>query len=79
MSNYLFNYATFYNYYTNPNNVITDKNDCVKLLFFNKTKKVSDEKIRDEKCNYIIIDGVTPLKIKNGTFSIYNGAVSVTI
>jgi len=58
MSNYLFNYATFYNYYTNPNNVITDKNDCVKLLFFNKTKKVSDEKIRDEKCNYIIIDGV---------------------
>ena len=58
MSNYLFNYATFYNYYTNPDNIITDKNNCVKLLFFNKSKKVSDAKIRDEKCNYIIIDGV---------------------
>jgi hypothetical protein len=59
MPNYIFNYATFYNYYTNPNNVITDKNDCVKLLFFNKSdKKVSKENNTDEKCNYIIIDGV---------------------
>jgi hypothetical protein len=55
----IFNYETFYNYYTNPNNVVTDKNDCVKLLFFNKShKKVSDEKNTDEKCNYIIINGV---------------------
>jgi hypothetical protein len=55
----IFNYATFYNYYTNPNNVVTDKNDCVKLLFFNKShKKVSDEKNTDEKCNYIIINGI---------------------
>ena len=23
MSNYIFNYATFYNYYTNPDNIIT--------------------------------------------------------
>lgn len=58
MSNYLFNYATFYNYYTNPDNIITDKNDCLKLLFFNKAKKVSHANTADEKCNYIIIDGV---------------------
>jgi hypothetical protein len=29
-----------------------------KTTFFNKTKKVSDENNTDEKCNYIIIDGV---------------------
>lgn len=59
MSSYIFNYSNFYKYYTNPDNVVTNKNDCVVLLFFNKSdKKVSDEKKTGEKCNYIIIDGI---------------------
>lgn len=53
MPNYIFNYATFYNYYTNPNNVITDKNDCVKLLFLTSRIKKFLKKIIQMK-NVII-------------------------
>lgn len=37
---YIFNYNDFYNYYTNPTNIITDANDCVSLYYFVDSDKI---------------------------------------
>jgi hypothetical protein len=64
MSNYVFNYDKFYNFYTNQKNLITNKDDSVVLHFFNKTTKkgvkipkICEPKQTDERCQYIIING----------------------
>jgi hypothetical protein len=41
---YIFNYNDFYNYYTNPSNVITDTNDCVSLYYFMDSDKIKKSK-----------------------------------
>jgi hypothetical protein len=54
---YTFNYDIFYNYYTNPVNLISGTDaDCVSLYHFiaNKTKAIKNT----PKCNYIIVNGV---------------------
>ena len=53
---YIFNYTNFYNYYTNPNNVITDTNDCVSLYhFMDKIKKAKKSAL---KCTYIVVNSI---------------------
>ncbi len=56
----IFNYATFFNYYMNPNNIITNNNECVDMLYFTNSTKNKNKKARmgDSKCNYIIINGI---------------------
>ena len=41
---YIFNYNDFYNYYTNPSNVITDTSDCVSLYYFMDSDKIKKSK-----------------------------------
>jgi hypothetical protein len=54
---YIFNYNDFYNYYTNPSNVITDATYCVSLYYFvDKIKKM--RKSNNPKCTYIIVNGI---------------------
>jgi hypothetical protein len=63
-SKYKFNYDIFYNFYTNPVNIITDISDCVRLNYFNKTNsktkmpKISSQVLSSPKCSYIKIDGI---------------------
>lgn len=64
MSNYIFNYNKFYNFYTNQKNLITNKDDSVVLHFFNKSTKkgtkipkICEPKQTDERCQYVIING----------------------
>ena len=59
---YIFNYDTFYNYYTNPINSIRDENECVSLYYFFDTQKKA--KKSSKKCNYIIIND-TKIYISN--------------
>lgn len=58
MSSYIFNYTNFYNYYTNPSNVITDPNDCVSLYYFMDSDKIKKMKKSNPKCSYIIVNGI---------------------
>ena len=54
---YIFDYEQFYNYYTNPVNLISGTgSDCVSLYHFivSKTKAIKNA----PKCNYIIVNGV---------------------
>jgi len=55
---YIFNYNDFYNYYTNPSNVITDTSDCVSLYYFMDSDKIKKMNISNPKCTYIIVNGV---------------------
>ena len=56
---YIFNYNDFYNYYTNPSNVITDTSDCVSLYYFVDSDKIKKmKKSNNPKCSYIIVNGV---------------------
>lgn len=41
---YIFNYNDFYNYYTNPSNVITDTSYCVSLYYFMDSDKIKKMK-----------------------------------
>ena len=53
---YIFNYNDFYNYYTNPSNVITDATYCVSLYYFvDKIKKMRKRSrlFSTNWCNYI--------------------------
>ena len=53
---YIFNYTDFYNYYTNPSNLITNTNDCVSLYhFMDKIKKAKKSAV---KCTYIVVNGI---------------------
>lgn len=56
----IFNYATFFNYYMNSNNIIKNNNECVNMLYFTNSTKNKNKKARmgDSKCNYIIINGI---------------------
>ena len=55
---YIFNYNDFYNYYTNPSNVITDTNDCVSLYYFTDSDKIKKVRKSNPKCTYIIVNGI---------------------
>jgi len=46
---YIFNYNDFYNYYTNPSNVITDTSDCVSLYYFMDSDKIKKMNISNPK------------------------------
>jgi len=58
MSSYIFNYNDFYNYYTNPSNVITNTNDCVSLYYFMDSDKIKKMKKSHPKCTYIVVNGI---------------------
>lgn len=58
---YTFNYKTFYDYYSNSSNLITDKEDRISLYYFKSSKK-PDKKVKpadkgEETCRHIIING----------------------
>lgn len=60
-TNIIFNYMTFYNYYTNPSNFITETNnkDCVELYYFTNTKNKSQIASKSNpKCTYIEVNGI---------------------
>ena len=64
-NSYRFEYTKFYEYYTNPKNLFTDKNKPIKLNFFNKTTKKGDKmpkicnpSITGDRCTFIIINGI---------------------
>ena len=58
---YTFNYKTFYDYYSNSSNLITDKADRISLYYFksskNPDKKVKPADIGEETCRHIMING----------------------
>jgi hypothetical protein len=56
---YTFSYSEFYDYYTNPNNLITGKDiDCVSLHYFNNDTNNKQSKKTNPKCEYIIVSDV---------------------
>ncbi len=57
---YTFDYGEFYDYYTNPANLISGKGgvDCVSLHYFNNDTDNKKSKQTSQKCDYIIIRGV---------------------
>lgn len=68
--NYIFNYAQFYNYYTNPNNIITNKNNCVSLRYFASNKEKLSRQT-ESKCDYIIINNVQIYVSKSKKYNVY--------
>lgn len=59
MTSFTFNYDTFYDYYTDPKNVIYDKTDCVNMHYYvsRKNKTYVPAKISKDKCHHIDLNG----------------------
>lgn len=58
ISGFKFNYKTFYDYYTNPDNIIRDDSKGVNMYFYNdKTNKPKPAKKSADKYSYIEING----------------------
>ena len=54
---YIFNYDTFYKYYTNHQNSTTDK-ECLSLYMFPDVKASKTGKKSEPMCQYITVQGV---------------------